>query len=85
MGTFTPEKLVYGIKTAADPQLSPDGEWVVYSVVEVPEKTKKRISQIWLSRRDGSEARQLTFAGKGKRRRALVAGRQVDRLHLRPW
>jgi dipeptidyl aminopeptidase/acylaminoacyl peptidase len=65
MAKFTPEKLVYGIKTATDPQLSPDGEWVVYSVVEVPEKTKKRISQIWLSRRDGSEARQLTFAGKG--------------------
>ncbi len=62
---FTPETLVYGFKTVADPQLSPDGEWVIYSVVEVPKETKKRISQLWLSRRDGSEARQLTFAGKG--------------------
>ncbi|MGH2548719.1 MAG: S9 family peptidase, partial [Thermomicrobiales bacterium] len=62
---FTPEKLVYGIKTVSDPQLSSDGEWVVYGIIEVPEKTKKRISQLWVSRRDGSEARQLTFAGKG--------------------
>jgi dipeptidyl aminopeptidase/acylaminoacyl peptidase len=65
MAAFTPEKLVYGIKTVSDPQLSADGEWVVYGIIEVPEETKKRISQLWVSRRDGSEARQLTFAGKG--------------------
>jgi acylaminoacyl-peptidase len=61
---FTPENLVYGLKTVVDPQLSPDGEWIVYTVNEVPEETKKRTSQIWLAKRDGSETRQLTFTGK---------------------
>lgn len=64
MSKFTPESLVYGLKTVVDPQLSPDGEWIVYTVNEVPEETKKRTSQIWLTKRDGSETRQLTFAGK---------------------
>jgi dipeptidyl aminopeptidase/acylaminoacyl peptidase len=61
---FTPESLVYGLKTVTDPQISPNGEWIAYAVAEVLKETNKRTSQIWLTKRDGSETRQLTFAGK---------------------
>ncbi len=62
---LTVQKLVYGLKQASDPQFSPDGAWVVYGVATTDEETGKPESQLWLSRRDGSEKRQLTFAGKG--------------------
>jgi dipeptidyl aminopeptidase/acylaminoacyl peptidase len=61
---LTVQKLIYGLKAAADPQLSPDGEWVVYGVSTTEEESGKRSAQLWLSRRDGSDKRQLTFAGK---------------------
>jgi dipeptidyl aminopeptidase/acylaminoacyl peptidase len=60
---LTVKQLVYGLKSASDPQLSPDGEWVAYGVTTTDEETGKRNSHLWLSHRDGSEKRQLTFAG----------------------
>ena len=60
---LTPETLVYGLASANDPQISPDGEWIVYSLSRNDPETKKGGSQLWLCRRDGSGARQLTFAG----------------------
>jgi len=60
---LTVQQLVYGLKQASDPQLSPDGEWVIYGVTTTDEPSGKRESQLWLSRRDGSERRQLTHMG----------------------
>ncbi|CAN5655253.1 S9 family peptidase [soil metagenome] len=60
---LTAEELIYGLKTANDPQLSPDGEWVVYGVTTIDSVTYKASAQLWLSRRDGSEKRRLTFSG----------------------
>jgi dipeptidyl aminopeptidase/acylaminoacyl peptidase len=62
-GRLTPEILIYGIKSASDPQISPDGEWVVYGVTTNDVETKKGSTQLWLSKIDGSELRQLTSAG----------------------
>ncbi len=60
---LTPEQLVYGLKMASDPQLSSDGEQVVYSVTTTDAEKKKATSHLWISDRDGSNARQLTQAG----------------------
>lgn len=39
---ITPEQIVYGISFASDPQLSPNGERVVYSISNISEEKKKR-------------------------------------------
>jgi dipeptidyl aminopeptidase/acylaminoacyl peptidase len=60
---LTPEQIVYGLTLASDPQLSPDGERVVYSATSISADTKKATSHLWISDRDGQNARQLTQAG----------------------
>ncbi len=48
------------VRRVGDPQLSPDGKWVAYSVA-VPDKTANRSrTQIYLLSVDGGEAKQLT-------------------------
>jgi dipeptidyl aminopeptidase/acylaminoacyl peptidase len=64
MSALTGKDLVYGFKSATDPQISPDGRWIVYGVTETNAETHKRTSHLWISRLDGSEARQLTSAGE---------------------
>lgn len=61
--SLTPEALVYDFKQARDPQISPDGQWIVYSLATVSRDTKKEETQLWLCDRDGEQFRQLTFAG----------------------
>lgn len=63
MASYAPKDILFGLKTAVDPQLSPDGEWVVYGVGSIDAEKAKRGSQLWLSKRDGSELRQLTHQG----------------------
>ena len=60
---ITPEQIVYGISFASDPQLSPSGERVVYSISKISEEKKKATSHLWMSDRDGSNVRQLTRSG----------------------
>lgn len=38
----------YHIPTLDDPQLSPDGKWIAYSLAEVDSAKDKRISHIWM-------------------------------------
>ncbi|MFW6074998.1 MAG: S9 family peptidase [Chloroflexota bacterium] len=64
MNSLTPETLVYGFTKAVDPQISPDGELVVYSRAIANRETKKNESQLWLCDRDGGNHRQLTQSGK---------------------
>ncbi len=60
---LSPEQIVFGLKFASDPQLSPDGERVVYSVSKVCGDCTKAYSDVWISNRDGSDARRLTRTG----------------------
>ena len=43
-----------------DPQISPDGKWVVYTVGTVDAAADAHTSDLWATRWDGSETRQLT-------------------------
>lgn len=58
----TPDALVYDVRTASQPALSPDGARVAYVVSGNGRATGKAFSQLWLVGLDGGEPRQLTFA-----------------------
>lgn len=68
MGTpLTPRTAVYGLKAAGDPQLSPDGATIVYSLGAIDFETKKTASHLYACSPDGSDTRQLTYAGQQNR------------------
>jgi dipeptidyl aminopeptidase/acylaminoacyl peptidase len=62
---LTAHDLVYGIRAAAEPQLSPDGERIVYALTQAdPAAPDQRPqSRLWTTRRDGSDPAPLTDAG----------------------
>lgn len=60
---LTPELLVYGLETLSDPQLSPDGEGLIFTRAKADAGKKLPGSQIWIAGRDGDLARQITQAG----------------------
>ncbi|MBI3567847.1 MAG: S9 family peptidase [Gemmatimonadetes bacterium] len=51
---------IFRLQYAADPQLSPDGQWVAYVRQWSDEMTDRRHSNIWLVKADGSVHRPLT-------------------------
>jgi Tol biopolymer transport system component len=44
----------------ADPQRSPDGQWVAYTVTTIDEEKDKRDSNVWMVKWDGSAQLQMT-------------------------
>ena len=60
---LSPHTLVYGFESPGDPQVSPDGTCVVYSLSKTDEKTNKTGTQLWLCDIDGANARCLTSNG----------------------
>src|SRR5215210_509810 len=69
---LSPQTLVYDFTPAGDPQVSPDGTRVVYTLSKTDRESKrvpsavegKGSSQLWLCGIDGDNPRQLTFAGE---------------------
>ena len=55
---------MFKFKRLSDPQLSPDGKWVVYVVATIDLAGNKSSSNLWLASSDGSERRQLTTTEK---------------------
>ena len=51
---------VYRLKTLADPQISPDGKWIAYTLSVVDSAQDKRTGDIWMTSYDGKETLQLT-------------------------
>jgi Tol biopolymer transport system component len=45
-----------------DPQISPDGEWIAYTVSTIDTKEDKSSTHIWMVRYDGTSDRQITFS-----------------------
>ena len=62
--SHTAESLIYGVVTASDPQLSPNGEQIIYTLSRNDTESKKAGSQIWICDLDGGGARQLTHTGE---------------------
>src|SRR5947209_17737863 len=67
MTRLTPGALVYDLHSAGDPQLSPDGTRIVFSVGGADKDADRGTSQVWLANRDGSDVRQLTWSGQRNR------------------
>jgi len=57
---------LYQLRTVSDPQRSPDGQWVAYTVSTVDTRKDKNVSHIWLVSWDGKQERQLTFSDGGE-------------------
>ncbi|MBI2764781.1 MAG: S9 family peptidase [Chloroflexi bacterium] len=75
---LSPETLIYGLTTAADPQVSPDGSRVAYVLNAISRESNKPSSQVWLCAIDGSDARRLTYAGdKNRMPRSSPDGAQL--------
>jgi dipeptidyl aminopeptidase/acylaminoacyl peptidase len=49
-------------RNISDPQVSPDGKWVAYTVSTTDVKGDKSSSHIWMIGIDGSNDRQITFS-----------------------
>jgi dipeptidyl aminopeptidase/acylaminoacyl peptidase len=49
------------LREVEDPQVSPDGHWVAYTVRSVDSEADKNVTHVWMSAWDGSETLQLTF------------------------
>ncbi len=67
MARLTADALVYDLVAAGDPQVSPDGGRVVYSVGRADRERDRGTSQIWLSGIDGANPRRLTWSGDRNR------------------
>ncbi len=52
---------LYRLEEVSDPQCSPDGKWIAYSVATIDREADKRLSHIWMASWDGAENLQLTF------------------------
>lgn len=39
----------FAVENAGDPQISPDGKWVAYTVTTIDQKTNRRVSRIWIA------------------------------------
>ena len=53
-------------RNVSDPQISPDGKWVAYTVSTVDAKADKSNSHIWMVNIDGSNDRQITFSNESE-------------------
>jgi dipeptidyl aminopeptidase/acylaminoacyl peptidase len=59
---FTAEALLK-IKRIADPQISPDGQWVAFSVTSIEVEKNTRPRQVWIVPLAGGAAREITTDG----------------------
>src|ERR1700683_149333 len=53
------------IERVSAPVLSPDGEWVAYTVSQTDTKEDKSLSFLWMAKWDGSARIQLTYGKEG--------------------
>ena len=53
------------LQRVGGPVVSPDGEWVIYSVSQVDTKEDKSQSHLWMVKYDGAVHLQLTYGKEG--------------------
>lgn len=49
-------------RNVGDPQISPDGQWIAYTVSMIDVKEDKSSTHIWMAKYDGTSDRQITFS-----------------------
>ncbi len=58
--TVTAQDLVFGLRGVSDPQLSPDGRWVAYTVAATDSAKNRRDADLWMTSWDGTQTVRLT-------------------------
>ena len=53
---------IYNLKEVRDPQRSPDGKWVAYTVTRAIRESDKNDTDVWMVSWDGQQQIQLTFS-----------------------
>jgi dipeptidyl aminopeptidase/acylaminoacyl peptidase len=53
---------IYNLKDVRDPQRSPDGKWVAYTVTRAIRESDKNDTDVWMVSWDGQQQLQLTFS-----------------------
>ena len=72
-GKFTPE-LLNSLGRVGDPQLSPDGKQILYSVAYESIEQNKSNRELWVMNADGSDAKQLTRTANSENSPRWIAG-----------
>jgi dipeptidyl aminopeptidase/acylaminoacyl peptidase len=57
---------VYRLQTVSDPQVSPEGNWVAYTLSSVDSVKNKRNTDVWMVSWDGKQSVQLTYSTDGE-------------------
>ena len=53
---------INAIREVSDPQISPDGEWIAYTVRTADHVKDKRVTHVWMASWDGERNIQLTYS-----------------------
>jgi dipeptidyl aminopeptidase/acylaminoacyl peptidase len=83
------------VHDVGDPQIAPDGNWVLYTASTVDTKEDKRFTHVWMTRFDGADTVQLTSRPKESENKprfspdghsiAFVSHRTDDKKHDQLW
>jgi dipeptidyl aminopeptidase/acylaminoacyl peptidase len=57
---------LFNLREVRDPQRSPDGKWVAYSVARAIKETDKNDTDVWMTSWDGTQQIQLTSTPEGE-------------------
>ena len=57
---------IYHMQTIGDPQISPEGEWIAYTLTSTDSAKDKRNTDVWMISWDGKESIQLTNSPDGE-------------------
>src|SRR5580700_9964248 len=68
------------LKRVGDPQVSPDGKWVIFSVVDVDLEANTKTPHVWIV----PLARGATDASSAQAERILIADQDADRPRWAP-
>src|SRR5579875_3438350 len=62
---LTTDDAIYGLRSALEPMISPDGSRIVYAQTTYDQgnKTTKPTTHLWSRALDGSDARRITYSG----------------------